>query len=87
MLGTSYDWKSFVPDDLRYESEKYIEFELDILERIEYKIRPSLIEVADKYGKLSEKEIKKLFEKYCKVKEWNNGSMRTLYRELMDIKE
>ena len=87
MLGTSYNWRSFVPDDLRHESEKYIEFELDILERIEYKIRSSLIEVADKYGKLTERKIKTLFEEYCKVKEWNNGSMRTLYRKLMDIKE
>lgn len=85
MLGTSYDWRSFVPDDLRSDSEKYIDFELQILEIIEYNIRPSLIEVADKYGKLSEKDIKKLFVEYCKIREWDDGSMRNLYRKLMGI--
>lgn len=81
-------WEDFAPSAIASEEyvHKYIDFEKFILEDvIEYKIRASLLEVSDEYGKLSQKDIKKLLTEYASLEEWNNGSMRALYRKLMNI--
>ena len=84
-------WKEFVPC-VMYSNDcakQFIEFEKFIIETLtEYNImRDGLLEVSDMYGILNEKDIKNLLKKYCEIEEWDDGSMRKMYRNFMGISE
>lgn len=91
-MNNPYKWENFIPEKIFEDSDykNYISFEKIIINKVvtDYKIIGySLLEVSVMYEKLSKNKISYLLEKYLKIEEWEDGSIRALYRHLMEIEE
>jgi serine/threonine protein kinase len=85
------EWKKFAPAVYSKPDQEIIAEQFEILlteEVVEFRIyRDTLLEMPDEYHHQVESDlVNYLMLSYGQLDEWNDGSVRALYRKIMDIK-